>query len=61
MNHAIGFHERSERSDDDCQLRPDGFYGLSKAYGESMGRLYWDKHEASRACRSEVLLVPGAD
>ena len=43
-NHAIGFHERSERLDDDCQLRPDGFYGLSKAYGELMGRLYWDKH-----------------
>jgi len=43
-NHAIGFHERSERLDDDCQLRPDGYYGLSKAYGELMGRLYWDKH-----------------
>lgn len=43
-NHAIGFHERTERLDDDCQLRPDGFYGLSKAYGELMGRLYWDKH-----------------
>jgi uronate dehydrogenase len=43
-NHAIGFHERSERLDEDCQLRPDGFYGLSKAYGEFMGRLYWDKH-----------------
>ena len=24
-NHAIGFHERTERLDDDCQLRPDGF------------------------------------
>ena len=23
---------------------PDSFYGLSKAYGELMGRLYWDKH-----------------
>jgi uronate dehydrogenase len=43
-NHAIGFHERSEVLDDDCQFRPDGFYGLSKAYGELMGRLYWDKH-----------------
>jgi uronate dehydrogenase len=43
-NHAIGFHERAETIDDDCQLRPDGFYGLSKAYGELMGRLYWDKH-----------------
>ena len=43
-NHAIGFHERTEVLDADCQLRPDTFYGLSKAFGELMGRLYWDKH-----------------
>lgn len=43
-NHAIGFHERTERLDHDCQLRPDGYYGVSKAYGELMGRMYWDKH-----------------
>jgi len=43
-NHAIGFHERTETIDDDCAFRPDGYYGLSKAYGELMGRLYWDKH-----------------
>ncbi len=43
-NHAIGFHERSEPLDSDCAFQPDGFYGLSKAYGELMGRLYWDKH-----------------
>ena len=43
-NHAIGFHERSEVLDSDCALRPDTYYGLSKAYGELMGRLYWDKH-----------------
>jgi uronate dehydrogenase len=43
-NHAIGFHERSEPLDDDCQLMPDGYYGLSKAYGELMGRMYWFKH-----------------
>ena len=23
---------------------PDGYYGLSKAYGELMGRMYWFKH-----------------
>lgn len=43
-NHTIGFHERSETLDHDCPFRPDGYYGLSKAYGELMGRLYWDKH-----------------
>ena len=43
-NHAIGFHERSETIDTDAPLNPDGFYGLSKAYGELMGKLYWNKH-----------------
>ncbi len=43
-NHAIGFHERSEPLDADTQLLPDGYYGLSKAYGELMGRMYWFKH-----------------
>ena len=43
-NHSIGFHERSEKLDDDCTHLPDSYYGLSKAYGELMGRLYWEKH-----------------
>lgn len=47
-NHSIGFHERpsgnQQRLDYDCAFRPDGYYGLSKAYGELMGRMYWDKH-----------------
>lgn len=43
-NHSIGFHERSEHIGADTQFLPDGFYGLSKAYGELMGRLYWFKH-----------------
>lgn len=47
-NHSIGFHERptgnEPKLDYDCAFRPDGYYGLSKAYCELMGRLYWDKH-----------------
>jgi uronate dehydrogenase len=43
-NHAIGFHPRSTPLDADCALRPDSFYGLSKAYGELMAGLYWEKH-----------------
>lgn len=43
-NHAIGFHERTTKLDDDCELRPDSLYGLSKTYGEMLARLYWMKH-----------------
>ena len=48
-NHTIGFHEQGRSLDLDCEFRPDGFYGLSKAYGELMGRLYWDKHGVENA------------
>jgi uronate dehydrogenase len=43
-NHAVGFQLREDKLDADCQLMPDGYYGLSKAYGELMGRMYWFKH-----------------
>jgi uronate dehydrogenase len=43
-NHSVGFHERSVSVPADTQFLPDGFYGLSKAYGELMGRVYWFKH-----------------
>jgi uronate dehydrogenase len=43
-NHSVGFHERSETIAPEEPFLPDGFYGLSKAYGELMGRMYWHKH-----------------
>ncbi|MDE2005040.1 MAG: NAD(P)-dependent oxidoreductase [Rhodospirillales bacterium] len=43
-NHAVGFHDRATTLAAEDPFRPDGYYGLSKAYGELMGRLYWMKH-----------------
>lgn len=43
-NHTVGFHERAATLAAEDPFRPDGYYGLSKAYGELMGRLYWMKH-----------------
>ncbi len=43
-NHTVGFHERTATIAATDPLLPDGYYGLSKAYGEMMGRLYWMKH-----------------
>jgi uronate dehydrogenase len=43
-NHAFGMHSVDDKLEPDAPFRPDGFYGLSKAWGESMARLYWDKH-----------------
>lgn len=43
-NHVIGFHRAEKPVGPDVLLRPDGHYGLSKVFGEHMGRLYADKH-----------------
>ncbi len=47
-NHAVGFHPRPGGDvaplDGDCAYRPDTLYGVSKVYGEQLGRLYLDKH-----------------
>ena len=49
-NHAIGYYERSQRLDVLDPPVPDGFYGLSKAYGELLARTYWMKHGVESAC-----------
>jgi uronate dehydrogenase len=49
-NHAIGMHSVDSKLDLDCDLRPDGFYGLSKVWGEAMTRMYWDKHGIEGIC-----------
>ena len=43
-NHAFGMHPSEARLKLDADFRPDGFYGLSKVWGEAMARMYWDKH-----------------
>ncbi|TDN69754.1 NAD(P)-dependent oxidoreductase [Paraburkholderia sp. BL10I2N1] len=49
-NHAIGMYPVTEHLSLDCELRPDGFYGLSKVWGESLARMYWDKHGIETIC-----------
>ncbi len=46
-HHAVGFHRRSKVLDADAAPRPDGPYGVSKAFGEALGRMYADKHGLS--------------
>ena len=49
-NHAIGFYRRSQRIGPDVPPRPDTRYGLSKMFGEGLGRLYADKHGIGCVC-----------
>ncbi|KIL49450.1 NAD-dependent epimerase/dehydratase family protein [Jeotgalibacillus soli] len=42
--HAVGFLKATDRPYDiHSETRPDTFYGLSKVYGENLGKLYADK------------------
>ena len=43
-NHVIGFYRADRRVGTVEPLRPDGHYGVSKVFGEAMGRLYADKY-----------------
>ena len=49
-NHVIGFHRVGKPVDEHSELRPDSRYGVSKVFGEAVGRLYADKHGLSVAC-----------
>jgi uronate dehydrogenase len=49
-NHAIGMHPVDAKLGLDCDFRPDGFYGLSKMWGEGLARMYWDKHGIESVC-----------
>jgi uronate dehydrogenase len=43
-NHVTGFYRQDQVVSPKDPVRPDGFYGLSKAFGENLAQLYWDRH-----------------
>ncbi|WP_457977662.1 NAD(P)-dependent oxidoreductase [Ectopseudomonas composti] len=43
-NHVIGFYKQDEHLDANSLRRPDGYYGLSKSYGEDMASFYFDRY-----------------
>jgi uronate dehydrogenase len=49
-NHAVGFYRRERFIDNMVVPRPDTRYGVSKVFGEAVGRLYADKYGLSVAC-----------
>lgn len=42
-NHVTGFYRQDETIDTRVPPKPDGFYGLSKAFGEDVAQMYWDR------------------
>jgi uronate dehydrogenase len=49
-NHVTGFCRQSETIKPSQSPRPDGFYGISKAFGEDLSRFYFDRYGIETAC-----------
>lgn len=43
-NHVTGFYRQDEVIDPRMPMRPDGHYGLSKAFGEQLAQFYFDRY-----------------
>jgi uronate dehydrogenase len=49
-NHVIGFYRQGQVIDADVPVRPDGYYGISKAFGENLSRFYYDRYGIETVC-----------
>ena len=49
-NHVTGFYRQDETITPQMPKRPDGYYGLSKAFGEDLSRFYFDRYGIETAC-----------
>ena len=49
-NHVTGFYRQDAVIGPRDPVRPDGLYGLSKAFGENLAQLYHDRHGIETAC-----------
>jgi uronate dehydrogenase len=43
-NHVTGFYRQDQVIDPTMPMRPDGYYGLSKAFGENLAQFYFDRY-----------------
>jgi uronate dehydrogenase len=49
-NHVTGFYRQDEVVAPDAPMRPDGYYGVSKAFGENLSRFYFDRWGIETVC-----------
>ena len=43
-NHVTGFYRQDEVIDTRQPMRPDSYYGVSKAFGENLAQFYFDRY-----------------
>lgn len=49
-NHAVGFYRTTDMVDASMPTRPDSMYGVSKCFGESLSRYYYDRFGIETVC-----------
>jgi uronate dehydrogenase len=49
-NHVTGYYRQDEVIDPSMPVRPDGYYGISKAFGENLSRFYFDRYGIQTVC-----------
>ena len=49
-NHVTGYYRTDEVIAADATPRPDGYYGISKAFGENLSRFYFDRYGIETVC-----------
>ena len=49
-NHVTGFYRQNETITPAHPPRPDSLYGVSKAFGEDLSRMYFDRYGIETAC-----------
>jgi len=49
-NHTMGMYKTTDVVDASMPPRADGYYGLSKVFGESISRYYWDRFGIETVC-----------
>jgi uronate dehydrogenase len=49
-NHTMGMYKTTDQVDATMPTRPDGYYGLSKVFGEQVARYYWDRFGIETVC-----------
>jgi len=49
-NHVTGFYRTDEVINPSMPARPDGYYGISKAFGEDLSRFYFDRYGIETVC-----------
>jgi uronate dehydrogenase len=49
-NHTMGMYKSTDLVDATMPTRPDGYYGISKVFGEQVSRYYWDRFGVETVC-----------